>query len=240
MVRTKAAAAAVSRWGILPSLGPSCGQWSSRKAPCLSTSAVPPEQSTDRNESPLPRMTRNETSPSVLAPMMSGQARAAIAALSSDDRRPAEGLPAPPLLTSFEDIVSLASAKRDLQLKYGLERFVRLIRFEPGRIQLGLTEEAPTRFTTDLGARLRDWTGERWIISIDSEASAPTLFEMKTANKAQLLDDALSNPIVAAVMERFPGSEIVDIRDPSPSAPNEANPKDGPEVEPGPAEGSGD
>ncbi len=117
-----------------------------------------------------------------------------------------------PKLDRFEDLVRLAGERRDLQLKYGLERFVRLTRFEAGRIELGLTDDAPTTFTGDLGNRLREWTGERWIVTIDREAAAPTLFEKQTNERAQLVDGARRNPTVAAVLARFPGAEIVDIR----------------------------
>ena len=112
----------------------------------------------------------------------------------------------------FENLIALAGEKRDLQLKFGLERFVRLIRLEPGRIQLGLTEDAPASFTSDLGNRLHEWTGRRWIITIDSDANVPTLFEREATARAQLVKDASRDPTVAAVLERFPGSEIVDIR----------------------------
>jgi DNA polymerase-3 subunit gamma/tau len=117
-----------------------------------------------------------------------------------------------PRLASFEDLVAIAAEKRDLQLKHGLERYVRPIRFEAGRIEIGLTGDAPARFTNELTAKLKDWTGERWVITINNEASPPTLHEQRTATRAQLEDDARRDPTVAAVLARFPQAEIVDIR----------------------------
>jgi DNA polymerase-3 subunit gamma/tau len=117
-----------------------------------------------------------------------------------------------PVLEKLEDLVRLAAERRDLQLKFGLERFVRLTRFEAGRIEFGLTEDAPTTFTGDLGNRLKEWTGTRWIISIDRAATTPTLYEQQTKAREQLVDDARRDPTVAAVLQRFPGAEIVDIR----------------------------
>jgi DNA polymerase-3 subunit gamma/tau len=135
-----------------------------------------------------------------------------------------------PRLERFEDLVRLAAEKRDLQLKYGLERYVRPIRFETGRIELGLTRDAPTTFTGDLGNRLREWTGTRWIVTIDREATTPTLYEQQEAARAQLVDDARRDPTVAAVLQRFPGAEIVDIR--LAAKPGEAEGLEDPGVEP--------
>jgi DNA polymerase-3 subunit gamma/tau len=155
------------------------------------------------------------------APPAVSRARGPVAAASAPAEDFAEAQPTRPeaadnanrpMLDRFEDLVRLAGEKRDLQLKYGLERFVRLTRFEPGRIELGLTDDAPTTFTGDLGNRLREWTGARWIVTIDREAAAPTLFEKQSSERAQLVDGARRNPIVAAVLSRFPGAEIVDIR----------------------------
>lgn len=117
-----------------------------------------------------------------------------------------------PAPQSFDAVVTLAADKRDLPLKLGLERYVRLVRFEPGRIQMGLTSDAPPAFAGDLGKRLLDWTGQRWIITIDGEATAETISERKASARALLEDDVRQNPVVAAVLTRFPGSEIVDIR----------------------------
>lgn len=117
-----------------------------------------------------------------------------------------------PALHGFADLVALAAEKRDLQLKFALERYARPVRFEPNRIEIGLTSDAPTTFASDLGARLQEWTGQRWVVVIAGEATEPTLHEKRNAARDQLEDDARRDPTVAAVMARFPGAEIVDIR----------------------------
>jgi DNA polymerase-3 subunit gamma/tau len=117
-----------------------------------------------------------------------------------------------PQLQGFEDMVALAAEKRDLQLKFGLERYVRPVRFESNRIEIGLTSDAPTTFASDLGSRLLEWTGQRWVIIIAGDVTERTLHEKRTTAREQLEDDARRDPTVAAVMARFPGAKIVDIR----------------------------
>jgi DNA polymerase-3 subunit gamma/tau len=116
-----------------------------------------------------------------------------------------------PMLARFEDVVALAGAKRDLQLKTALERDVRLVRFEQGRIEISPTEHASATLATDLSRRLAEWTGQRWLVTLGRSTEA-TIHEKRTADRAQLETDARADPVVAAVMRQFPGAEIVDIR----------------------------
>jgi DNA polymerase-3 subunit gamma/tau len=129
-------------------------------------------------------------------------------------------------LASFADLVALASEKRDLKMKHALEHSVRVVRFEDGRIELGFTEDAGQALAGELSRRLEEWTGRRWMIVVAREAAAETIAEAKQAARDPLVDDARSDPLVAAVLARFPGAEIVDVRasggDPPPPPPDDA------------------
>jgi DNA polymerase-3 subunit gamma/tau len=115
-------------------------------------------------------------------------------------------------LASFADLVALAGEKRELRLKHTLETAVRPIRFEAGRIELALTDDAPKNLLGELSQKLELWTGARWMLSLGREAGAPTIAEERRAARAQMVADARSDPLVAAVFARFPGAEIVDVR----------------------------
>ncbi|MHA1157950.1 MAG: DNA polymerase III subunit gamma/tau [Alphaproteobacteria bacterium] len=115
-------------------------------------------------------------------------------------------------LQTFDDLVALAGAERELKLKHLLETAVRPARFEDGRIEMGLTEHAPPNFAGDLGRRLEAWTGRRWMIAVNRDVVAPTIEELRNADRDRLFDDARDDPVVAAVMTLFPGAEVVDVR----------------------------
>jgi DNA polymerase-3 subunit gamma/tau len=117
-----------------------------------------------------------------------------------------------PRLDRFEDLVALAATKRELKLKHALEHFVRVIRFEPGQIEIALTEEADPRFAGELSAKLEEWSGRRWMVAVAAEAARQTIAEERRAAQARLMSDARADPVVAAVLARFPGAEIVDVR----------------------------
>jgi DNA polymerase-3 subunit gamma/tau len=112
----------------------------------------------------------------------------------------------------------LAGEKRDLPLKLALERFVRLVAFEDGRIDLALAPGAPQPLVNDLSRKLSDWTNRRWLVVLSSKEGAPTLRERAKARQAEVLTGVRADPLVRAVLERFPGAEIVDVRENGPIA----------------------
>jgi DNA polymerase-3 subunit gamma/tau len=125
---------------------------------------------------------------------------------------------APRALANFEELVALATEKRDLSIKSALERDVRLVRFEDGRLEIGLEISAPKALTGELSKKLGEWTGRRWMVIVSAEPGAPTLYAQAQTRKAELKDDVRGDPLVQAVLTRFPGAEIVDVR-PQPGGP---------------------
>ena len=116
-------------------------------------------------------------------------------------------------LATFEAMLALIAEKRDIKLKRILESEVSLVRFEPGRLEIALTGGADGSFIGDLSEKLRRWTGERWVVSLSKAAGAPTLREQAEARAKELEADALNDPLVKAVLETFPGAEIVEVRE---------------------------
>ncbi|MBS7701719.1 DNA polymerase III subunit gamma/tau [Chelatococcus asaccharovorans] len=116
-------------------------------------------------------------------------------------------------LARFEDVVALAGEKRDIVLKRALEQDAHLVHFDDGHIEFALREGGSRTLAGDLGKRLQEWTGRRWMVALSSKPGAPTLHEMAQAREAERRSGAEGHPLVQAVLSRFPGSAIVDIRD---------------------------
>ncbi len=131
-----------------------------------------------------------------------------------------EAVPDTVPLKSLEDIARLADAKRDMAFKVLLKRCVRLVSIEPGRLDISLTEDAPKTVMGDLTNRLKEWTGRRWIVSLSSEAGGPTLAEQEEGRRESAIADAKADPAVAAILDRFPGAKIIDIRIPDATDPD--------------------
>jgi DNA polymerase-3 subunit gamma/tau len=131
-------------------------------------------------------------------------------------------------IRNLEDVVALCEPRSELRVN--LEHNVHLVHLEPGRIEIRPTPRAPRTLANDLQAKLRAATGERWTVSIASQGGAPTLAEQKQAAKSARFEAVSQEPMVRAVLDRFPGAEIVAVRDtvtediapPSPEADTES------------------
>ncbi len=116
-------------------------------------------------------------------------------------------------ITGLEDIAALAAKNRDITLKFAVERQVRLIGIQPGRLDIAIDKGAAADLAGTLGRKLSDWTSQRWIVAVSrAEDGAQTIHERREADQAQLVTDARGNPAVSAVLDAFPGSQIVDVR----------------------------
>ncbi len=139
-----------------------------------------------------------------------------VVALAYQTETPNEAPPAPsqtPLLQSFGDVVDLAAAKRDIRLKSALERFVRLVKFAPGTMEIQLVDGAPGDLANELSRKLNQWTKQRWIIAVTKEQGQQTLAEETSAREAAMLNKAHEDALVRAALEQFPGARIIAVRD---------------------------
>jgi DNA polymerase-3 subunit gamma/tau len=128
-----------------------------------------------------------------------------------------EAVAAPTLsINSFAEIVALAAEKRDITTKMALERDVRLVRCEDGQLEIALEARAPKTLVHDLQRKLTGWTGKRWIVIVSKEQGAPTMRAQADAQQAEIERGVQSDPLVQAVLSRFPGAKIVGVTQNSP------------------------
>ncbi len=146
------------------------------------------------------------------APSPRGGPRAALAPSVQPAGDPVHIAETARLISTFEDIVALAVEKRDLQMKLALERDVRLVRCEDGKLEIALESVAAKTLVNELSRKLKLWTGRNWMISVSNDAAQPTLKSQADAKQAQLETGVRADPLVKAVLDRWPGSEITAVR----------------------------
>jgi DNA polymerase-3 subunit gamma/tau len=148
-------------------------------------------------------------------------------ALPREEPQPAvEAVP----VTSLADIAALADANRDMAFKVLVKRCVRLVRVEPGRLDVSLIGDAPKTLLGDLTVKLKAWTGRNWMVSLSREEGGATLAELEASKRETAISDAKSDPAVASILARFPGARVIDVR--IPNAPEADVGDDGPAPDP--------
>ena len=113
---------------------------------------------------------------------------------------------------TFEDVVALIRSNRDGVLRYEVEKYVRLARYQPGRIEFTPTDDAPRDLAQRLAQKLQAWTGVRWGVTLVSGAQAATIDETRHSERNALEAQAEAHPLVQAVFAAFPKAKITEIR----------------------------
>ena len=116
-------------------------------------------------------------------------------------------------INSFDELISLVEKKREIELKFDLERNVRLVKFSEGKIDIEFNEKLSKDFIKNLTSKLLEWTGNRWIITLSKSKGDQTIYEKKNEGKKILFEDAKKTEIFKKVMELFPSAELIDVKD---------------------------
>ncbi len=149
-----------------------------------------------------------QPAPASFAPTTRGPASAPTAALAHDTQAALARYP------SFDHVVELIRTNRDVKLLVEVENGVRLVSYQPGRIEFTPTDNAPTDLAARVGSALQRWTGNRWAVSIVADGDAATIAEVRDAADLALKAQAEQHPLVQAVLMQFPKARIKRIETP--------------------------
>jgi DNA polymerase-3 subunit gamma/tau len=141
----------------------------------------------------------------------SGAPRAGLRSEPMAQAAPAMAAANAPMLRTVEDIVALADPRSVLKVQ--IESYVRPIRLEPGVLVFSPAPGAPSTLAADLTQKLKDWTGQRWVVTLAREGGEPSIAERRKQAKAARMESVMQEPLVRAVLDRFPGAEITAVRD---------------------------
>ncbi len=114
-------------------------------------------------------------------------------------------------INAFEDLIQICSKKKEIKLKYELEKNVNLVKFEKNRIEISFNESLAINFVKDLSLKLFEWTGERWIITFSKLKGQMSLKDKEKNIKKQLIDKMKNSEIFKSVIDKFPDSELIDV-----------------------------
>ena len=135
-------------------------------------------------------------------------------AVKAQPAMPPQAPPETRAFSSLQDLLALATEKRDIKLKSDLESLVRPIRVAPGQFEIALEPQAHPGLPGEIARKLEAFTGMRWMVMVAKEGGAKPVARQRQENKDSLFIMAREHPDVQAVLKRFPGAEIVDVKEP--------------------------
>ncbi len=114
-------------------------------------------------------------------------------------------------IKNFNDLIDQANREKEIELKYDLERNVKLVSFNKGKINISFNEKLNKNFIKNLTEKLFMWTNERWIISLSKDLSAKSIYEQNLENKSSLINEFKNSKISKDIEKAFPDAILVDI-----------------------------
>tara|TARA_B100000963_G_scaffold20065_1_gene15167 strand:+ start:1675 stop:3348 length:1674 start_codon:yes stop_codon:yes gene_type:complete len=116
-------------------------------------------------------------------------------------------------ITNFKDLIDLANKEKEIELKYDLERNVKLVSFNKGAIDISFNEKLNKNFIKNLTEKLFLWTGERWIISLSKNNNVKSIYEKKQEDKSKKIGKFNKSKIALEIQKAFPDAKLIDFKE---------------------------
>tara|TARA_B100001564_G_scaffold117608_1_gene97889 strand:- start:322 stop:2019 length:1698 start_codon:yes stop_codon:yes gene_type:complete len=116
-------------------------------------------------------------------------------------------------LKNFSDLIKIATRDKEVELKFDLERNVKLVSFSRGKIDISFNEKLNKNFIKNLTEKLLFWTGERWIISLSKKDGEKTFYEKSLEKKSEDLIKEKESEIAKKLFSTFPDAKLIEVKD---------------------------
>ena len=116
-------------------------------------------------------------------------------------------------ITSFQDLIDQSNKEKEIELKYDLERNVKLVSFNKGKIDISFNEKLNKNFIKNLTEKLLQWTGERWIISLSKNVEAKSIYEKNLENQNKTIEEFKKSKIAKDLETAFPDAKLIEIKE---------------------------
>ncbi len=114
-------------------------------------------------------------------------------------------------VNSFDDLLIICNQKKEIKLKYELEKNVNLVRFDNKQIEISFNENLDKNFVKDLSLKLFEWTGERWIITLSKTKGGLSVKDKEKNKKIENINNAKQSKLYKSLIEKFPDADLIDV-----------------------------
>ncbi len=114
-------------------------------------------------------------------------------------------------ITSFQDLINKSNEEKEIELKYDLERNVKLVSFNKGKIDISFNENLNKNFIKTLTEKLLQWTGERWIISLSKNTEAKSIYEKNLESAEHKIEKFRKSKLAKEIEAEFPDAKLLSV-----------------------------
>ncbi len=116
------------------------------------------------------------------------------------------------LINSFKDLLDLCYQKKEMKLKYELEKNINLVKFGRNRIEISFNDNLDKNFVKELSSKLFEWTNERWVITFSKSKGEISIKEKQKNEKDALINNIKNSDVYKTMMKKFPDAQILDVK----------------------------
>ncbi len=114
-------------------------------------------------------------------------------------------------VNSFNQLLKICNEKKEIKLKYELEKNVNLVHFENNRIEISFNDNLDRNFIKDLSLKLFEWTGDRWIITLSKSQGDLSIKDKQKNKKIKNINSAKQSKLYKNLIEKFPDADLIDV-----------------------------
>ena len=115
-------------------------------------------------------------------------------------------------VNSFDDLLEICILKKEIKLKYELEKNINLVSFENQRIEISFNEDLDKDFIKDLSSKLFEWTNNRWIITLSKTKGQPSKKETEINQKKELIENFKDSFVYKHILKKIPDAELIEVK----------------------------
>ena len=116
-------------------------------------------------------------------------------------------------IETFQNLIDFTNKEKEVELKYDLERNVKLVSFEKGKIDISFNERLNKNFIKNLTEKLLLWTGKRWIISLSKNNGEKTIYEKNLEAKSNKISEVKNSTTAKKILSSFPDAKLIEVED---------------------------
>ena len=114
-------------------------------------------------------------------------------------------------ISSFDQLIEMCILKKEIRLKYELEKNVNLVNFDKNRIEISFNDNLDKNFVKEISLKLFEWTDERWIISLTKNKGEISIKEKEEIKKRDIMDKTKKSETYKNVLDKFPDAKLINV-----------------------------
>ena len=116
------------------------------------------------------------------------------------------------IIDSFNQLLEICVEKKEVKLKYELEKNVNLVKFERNKIEISFNDNLDKSFIKEISSKLFEWTGERWLILFSKKKGGISKKQRENDEKNEMIKNLKNSKLFDLLKNNFPDAYLDDVK----------------------------